>query len=191
MWGNCTTIKMPSVFVSLESNIIKKNSQIGPFRDLNPEMSVISDLSQLLNSITNEHEQSKVHRYCWVLRKKNQFHFQTSTQTSLPAPNYKISFRDLYLAFTTQLKIVQVLPKRRGKKIVGSFPRICPTGINMEKHFCNVMNTSVSIIMLFLYIESASVQKKIALAYQRVLLHQLSYHTYYYITKYFQENPDR
>ena len=51
------------------------------------------------------------------------------------------------------------MPKWRGKKIVCSFPRICPTGINMEKHFCNVMNTSVSIIMLFLYIESASVQK--------------------------------
>ena len=31
-------------------------------------MSVISDLSQILNSITNE--QSKVHRYCWVLHKK-------------------------------------------------------------------------------------------------------------------------
>ena len=44
---NCARLKIPSIFVSLWSNIIKKPSQIGPFRDLNPEMSVVSDLSQL------------------------------------------------------------------------------------------------------------------------------------------------
>ena len=121
-------------------------------------MSVISDLSQLLNSITNE--QSKVHRYCWVLRKKFNFIFRQV----LPAPNSRKLVSEIYIQHLPLSIKNRYCRSERGKKIVCSFPRLCPAGINMEKHFCNVMNTSVSIITFFLYVESASVQKKIALA---------------------------
>ena len=107
MCGIGARIKIPSIFVSLQSNsIIKKTSQIGPFRDLNPEMSVISDLSQILNSITNE--QSKVHRYGYHHHSASPFFWHVFLHK--PCTKYK-SWQCIFQGVSHIFSIITVAPE--------------------------------------------------------------------------------